>query len=175
MPALAYRTSLPQPDDPLILERIADATRKGHAITTAGPCAGIGQTTSYEWYMRGQEDLAEAERQGLSYEELGSHAKFAKAVKDAEAEMVEAKLSIVERDMAFPGKGWLAAMTLLERRRPQDFGRRDRLEVDQRSVSVSVNLTAQLPPSALAEVLALALSEAQAEQRLLMSPSPEAE
>ena len=64
-------------------------------------------------------------------------------IKEAEAAMVEAKLSIVERDMAVPGKGWLPAMTLLERRRPQDFGRRDRLEVSQQSVSISISLPAE--------------------------------
>ena len=149
MPALAYRTTLPHPDDPDILQRVADATRKGHPLATAARLAGIGASTAQEWRATGNAML-----QAHPFTppgELGSHALFADAINQAEAEMVDAKLDEVNRDAALPGKGWTAAMTLLERRRPQDFARRTNVQVDQRTVSV--NLT--LPPAPEAELLQL--------------------
>ena len=53
--------------------------------------------------------------------------------------MVDEKLDVVHEDMhRGNGKGWLPAMTLLERRRPRDFGRFNRVEVEHRSLSISV-------------------------------------
>jgi len=158
MPHLAVRTSLPKPDDPDILRRIAEATRKGHSIETAGNLAGLGKTVAWDWLRQGSA-LLDAAPPGIPAEELGSHAVFAKAVRDAEAEMVDAKLDVIHEDMhRGNGKGWLPAMTLLERRRPQDFGRFQRIEVEQRTVTLS--LTAQYPPEVLAFLAQRMLSEA---------------
>ena len=67
MPALAVRTRLPRPDDPDILRRVADATRKGHSIETAGNLAGLGKTVAWDWLTRGEADL-EAAPPGTSWE-----------------------------------------------------------------------------------------------------------
>jgi len=122
MPRLLYRATLPRPDDPDIIDKVQQAVRKGHPLATAATFAGISHDAATAWFKQGSAILAAAPP-GTPLAELGSHAVFAVAVKEAEAEMVDAKLTIVERDMQTPGKGWLPAMTLLERRRPQDFGR----------------------------------------------------
>lgn len=167
MPALAYRPSLPRPDDPTIIETVASAVERGHPIETAGRLAGLGKTVAWDWLRKGEEQL-ELTPPGTPWEELGSHAKFASRVKDAEARFVDANLRFVNDARSPDAKGWLPAMTLLERRRPQDFGRKDRMDVQQTSVSVSVSLQAQLSPSDLASVLALAQQET---QRLLPPPT----
>ena len=150
MPALAFRSTLPRPDDPDIIQRFTDAVRKGHPYATAATLAGISHDAASSWLNKGNQLLVTAPL-GIPLEELGSHAVFAVAVKLAEAEMVEAKLSIVERDMATPGKGWLPAMTLLERRRPQDFGRGPRGE----SVTTHQTLVVLLPEATERHVLDL--------------------
>ena len=106
---------------------------------TAAQCAGIHVVTSEGWRRLGNQALEENPETGP--QELGSHAVFTWAVKAAEAELVEAQLANVHRDANNKG-GWAAAMTLLERRRPQDFGRSDKRYVEQVSVSVNVSLPA---------------------------------
>ena len=162
MPALATRSRLPRPDDPDIIQRVASAVERGHPIETAGKLAGLGLTVAWDWLKRGTEDI-EAAPPGTPVEELGSHAKFASAVKDAEARFVDAKLGIVNR-CAEDGssKAWLPAMTLLERRRPRDFGRNDRMEIDQRSLLINVTVTDAVSGPTLAKLLALAQRELQA-------------
>ena len=161
MPKLLYRAKLPHPDDPEIIDGIQRGIRKGHSLATASVFAGISHDAATSWYARGCQELAT--HPGAPLEELGSCAVFAVAVKEAEAEMVEAKLTIVERDMAPEGKGWLPAMTLLERRRPQDFGRGPRVTVDARQQTVHISL----PPGAEHHVLDLLRSRLEAGRPLL--------
>jgi hypothetical protein len=153
MPALRTGTTLPRPTDPDIIARVAEATRKGHPITTAGTLAGIGAATATQWYSRGLEQL---ETDG----ELGSHALFALAVKQAEAELVDSQLGVIQ-DAGSKGM-WAAAMTLLERRFPQDFGRNQTVNVKQESLTVVLHGT--LPPGAEHELIAQAHARLRAAQ-----------
>src|SRR3990167_6530865 len=143
MPALLHRVTLPRPDNPAIVDAYVAAIAAGHPLATA----------STAWMHQGEAMLAEYPDPPA--EELGSHAVFAVAVKQAEAAFVERNLQHVNGACAPDAKGWLPAMTLLERRRPQDFGRRDRAEV-----AVTVTHRLELPEAALASVLRLALQHA---------------
>lgn len=149
MPALKFRTTLPKPDDPEILERIAKATKLGHPIATASTLAGIGEATGTQWLAHGVADL-EADPDG----ELSPHARFALAVKAAEAEMVDAKLGVINAATEeAPSKAWVPAMTLLQRRRPQDFSERRELHVSG-SVQVEARVVvAELPTEVRALIL----------------------
>lgn len=160
MPALAHRTTMPRPDDLDILRRIAEATLQGHSLTTAAELAGIGRVTAQEWRTQGQAQLDAGE-------ELGSHAAFASALNEAEAEMVDAKLGVINEATLGKG-GWVPAMTLLERRRPQDFGRFQRVEIEQRATTL--NITAQFPPEAAQALLAMAQEERAEGLKFLPSP-----
>lgn len=158
MPALAFRSTLPRPDDPDIYTRVANAVRQGHPIDTAARLAGLGRTTARDWLNAGRAILDD--HPDKSPGELGSHAVFADAINAAEAEMVEAKLAEVNRDAAIPGKGWTAAMTLLERRRPQDFGRYNRVEVTQeRTTTLRIELSSEAAQALGAAQERLALPE----------------
>jgi hypothetical protein len=104
----------------------------------------------YEWRARGRDMLARGEQ--------GSYATFAQMLKVADAACVAHALTEWRTD----ARGWARWATLLERRFPADFGRHDR--VDQRTVSVSVTLTADALPSdalpALRDLLARLSDEA---------------
>ena len=85
--------------------------------------------------------------------------------KEAEADFVDAQLAHVHRDAQQKG-GWAAAMTLLERRRPKDFGRNQKVTVESTSVNVSVDLPA-LPEQQL-----LALLKDKLESGVKLLPPP---
>lgn len=162
MPALAYRTKLPRPDDPDILARVHAAIVAGHPIQTAARIAGIGHTSAWDWNRQGLQ-LLDA-HPNIDPRELGSTAVFADMVKQAEAEFVDRHLGAVNAAVDEGGpKAWIPAMTLLERRRPQDFGRYSR--EPQQAPTTQVLIVTPDTAGALAGYQA---------QRLLMSPSPEA-
>ena len=142
MPKLKYRTRLPRPDDPDILKRIYEATLAGHPLTTAAELAGIEQSTASKWFAKGLEQI--------EVDEGGSHIAFVQTVRRAEAEMVERMLGTINV-AAF--MNWQPAMTLLERRLPRHFGRQQHQTVEQRTLTVNVDLTA-MPPSVQRSVLA---------------------
>ena len=158
MPALAYRSTMPRPGDVAIIAIVTEAVEQGHPLTTAATKAGISEATARQWYAEGLAQLDAGD-------ELGSHVRFAQGIRDAQARFVDGNLAIVHRDMATPGKGWLPAMTLLERRMPQHFGRQNRLDVsvEQRSVNVNIELSGPA-----AEAMALLI----AERRPLQLPEP---
>ena len=128
MPKLAYRTTNPNPNDTAIAQRFSDAIRAGHPVATAAVLAGISERTARRYLAQGRD---EAEQ------EQGSPCLFWRMFKEAEADFVESQLQRIHRDADAKG-GWAAAMTLLERRRPQDFGRNQRIEIEQHSISANV-------------------------------------
>ena len=141
MPALRTYATMPRPGDTKILRRIYQATRSGHALTTAGTLAGLGETVAWDWKRQGDEDLAAGEQ--------SSHAKFARVVNLAEAQRVQEMLDSVQAAGKAPAKGWVPLITREQRRRPQEWGIQQDIHIEQRSVSVNVSITAQLSPEAL--------------------------
>ena len=91
---------------------ICDNLRTGLHVETSCILAGIGYTAFYEWLKKG-----EAGRQPF--------AEFAEAVKKAEAEAERLLAGTVMRVAIAPeNPNWQAAMTMLERRHPERWGRR---------------------------------------------------
>ncbi len=165
MPALKYRTSMPKPDDPDILKRIAEATRLGHPLVTAATLAGIGEMTANDWRARGNDELALT----VGGEPLSPHALFAWTLKCAEAGQVDADLGVVEAAISeAPSKGWVPAMTRLQRRQPQHFSERRELHVTG-SVGINVNVLVTELPS---EARAIALERAAAALRSAVPQLP---
>ena len=168
MPALAARATMPRPGDTAIIAAFSNAIEQGHPIDTAATIAGIGAMTARDWITQGNAQLDADPDGARPVTELGSHAAFAAAHKQALAELVDAKLGQIHDAAASGPKFWPAAMTLIERRFPRDFGRNERLEIEQRSVNVNVTLEA-LPPGQR-EALIAALSRTPP-QALLAGPS----
>lgn len=167
MPALAHRVTMPRPGDPHIIVRFTEAVRSGLPLSTCATMAGIGEQTARDWMKEGLEALDEAPDTPLA--ELSSHARFAWAVKEADAAMVADNVGVIEAGKAGP-KGWLAAFTHLERLKPHEWGRFQRVEVEQRTLTVSI--TAQLPPGAAEALLAMARDE-QTEGAKFLPPGPQ--
>lgn len=156
MPALAFRTTLPKPDDPDILAKITEATLKGHLLSTASTLAGIGHSTAKEWRLQGEADLDAGEP--------SPHATFAATLKDAEAECVDGKLGHINE--AGEKGYWQASGWYLERSRGQEWGKNDRVDITSTQLTIQVTL----PPGAVP-----ALSRTLDNARLLAPVDAEAE
>ncbi len=155
MPALAQRSTRPRPNDASILVAVSKCIALGIPVSDTAQAARIGEQTFRDWYRMGSQQLLDAGDIGTEQQarELGSHALFAWTVKEAEMRMVMRNLAVVERDKRIPGKGWLPAMTTLERRRPQDFGRNQRIDItENKTVTYRLELG-----TALAAIMARAV------------------
>ena len=91
-------------------------------------------------------------------EELGSYRGFWEAFKQAEAAFIDENLQRIQVAAQEP-KHWTAAMTLLERRRPQDFGRNQRIEIEANTTVTHVHQLDTDAAKALAQNILQALSE----------------
>ena len=111
--------------NPTVQQRVCDAIRSGNWMETAAAFAGIDRSTLQRWFRRGEQAPK------------GIYRDFATAVQKATAD-AEA------RDVALIGKAagegnWQAAAWRLERRFPERWGRKDRIEATVHSTSDPVN------------------------------------
>lgn len=102
---------------PEIQEKIVSAVRAGNYSFVAAEFAGIGERTFYKWMEKGEA------RPGSTY------GQFRQAVKSAEREAEVRAVAIIQNLMT---SNWQAAMTFLERKYPDRWGRRVRVSVDHR-------------------------------------------
>jgi transposase len=98
---------------PQVQERIVGLIAAGSYAEPAARAAGISASTFYSWMERGQ------------LEEDGIFREFREAIKRAEA---EAEISAVKVVTSAMPRSWQAAMTFLERKHPDRWGRRSRAE-----------------------------------------------
>ena len=144
MPALAYRTTIPKPDDPDILEAIYVDVTRGIPLRHAAVRAGISEWTAYGWVDQAKAEIGEGAQ---PHGELSSVALFGQMVKEALAACVDDRLA---KSDAAEGNNWQKHITVLERRFPNDFGRNQRIEIEH-----NVNVTHRLElGSAEAAILA---------------------
>ena len=158
MPTLAYRTKMPRPDDPDILEAIYVDVTRGIPLRHAAVRAGISEWTAYGWVDQAKAEIGDgAEPHG----ELGSVALFGLMVKEANAACVDTEMTKWDAG----GKDWVGAATKLERRFPRDFGRNQRIEIEQ-------HVTHHLELASGAEVELLGIVQAAlSDQKLLKAPA----
>ncbi len=100
---------------PEVIARVAEGVRLGMPFAHAARRAGIGESTFYQWKQRG--DAGEQ-----------PFAEFLEAVESAKAECEAKQLQRIQR--AARKGNWQASAWLLERRYPDEYGRRDRHTVD---------------------------------------------
>ena len=106
---MARRTKL----TPDTKEDIVNALRAGNSRRDSALYAGVSETTFYSWMSRGREG-----------EPL--YAEFLEAVEKAEAQSVVRNVAIIQRAAE---ETWQAAAWWLERKRPDDWGRRQRMDI----------------------------------------------
>jgi hypothetical protein len=94
---------------PEVQERIVAAVRAGNFYGPAAESAGISEATFYRWMKNGREAASGIQRD------------FYLAVRKAEADL---EVEIVARLRKAAIEEWRAGLTLLERRHPDRWGRR---------------------------------------------------
>lgn len=108
-----------------IQEKICKYIEIGVPFKYAALACGISERTLYNWLERGEK------------EGKGKYFQFLQAVKEAEARSVVRDIAILEK-AAQEGK-WQAVAWRLERRHPEDFGRRDELRLEH-SGKIDINI-----------------------------------
>jgi len=119
---MARRTKL----TPETKEDIVKALRAGNSRRDSALYAGVSETTFYSWMARGREG-----------EPL--YSEFLEAVEKAEAQSVVRNVAIIQRAAE---ETWQAAAWWLERKRPDDWGRRQRMDIgaDKEELEVIVKI-----------------------------------
>lgn len=107
---------MPRPSalTPALQRKIACMVRDGVSPEIAARAAGIAASTYYLWRAKGRE------------EPDSIFGDFSEAIENAIAECEARAVHVVVK--AFP-TSWQAAMTLMERRFPDRWGRRERIDV----------------------------------------------
>lgn len=122
------QTNLPAPKprklNPGMIQALSEVVSQGNYAVTACRLCEISEPTLYEWLKLALQD----EEIGLTESE-SLYISLAKSLKRAEAE-AELEMVKVIRDKAKVDREWLPAMTFLERRHPDRWGRKDRHQVD---------------------------------------------
>ena len=98
---------------PEVHDKIIAAIRAGNYAKVAAAYAGVGERTYYFWLRRGFE------------EESGIYRQFRQAVEKAESEAEVRAVAIIQKHMEI---SWQAAMTYHERKYPDRWARRTRIE-----------------------------------------------
>lgn len=94
---------------------IIEAIAEGNTRAVAAACAGVDVSTFYRWMAEGEEALT------------GQRREFFEAVKKAEADAIAAMVAIIRK--AAP-TSWQAAAWWLERKYPDEWGRKDRVAIE---------------------------------------------
>jgi transposase len=102
---------------PPVHEAIVAAIRQGNYKSTAARLVGIAPTTLTGWLRSGEAD------ENSRYRQLYLECEQAEA--EWESEMLGKVRAAAEKP-----QNWAAAMTMLERRMPEKYGRRDALTVE---------------------------------------------
>jgi hypothetical protein len=92
---------------PETVERICQFLKAGNTRKTSAIASGIGETTFYEW--------------------MNDKPEFSESIKRAEEEAVARNVAIINKAAQ---DTWQAAAWWLERRRRDEFGKNDRVEVN---------------------------------------------
>ena len=104
---------------PALQDKICEIVGDGNYTITACQAVGIDKSTYFRWLEKGAKEIDNGG---------GIYGDFLYAIKKAEASSEQALLSVIKKK-AIDGKEWLPAMTILERRHPDRWGRKDRSTV----------------------------------------------
>jgi len=106
---------------PQLIEKISSFVAKGNYILTSCQLCGINSKSYYNWIAKAEEAYEQGENDSI-------YLQFFYSIKRAEAK-AESELVGIVRETAIDKKEWLPAMTFLERRHPDRWGRKDRNQV----------------------------------------------
>jgi len=123
------------------IEKIANLLERGNTRRTAAHASGIGDSTLRLWLSIAREERDRLEEGGRPRKSKALYLALLASVERAEA---KAEARHVERIRLASEEGtWQASAWWLERRRPQDFARRARVQVGGDSEAGPVRLTVE--------------------------------
>lgn len=128
MVCMARKTKL----TPDVQKEIGQNIILGMPIKFAAEAAGIGETTFYRWMQSGEK----AKR--------GKFREFWEYIKECQAKAVQLHVKLITR--AANEGSWQASAWILERRHPNEFGRKDRIDMkaDINSSEKDIPLTTEV-------------------------------
>jgi hypothetical protein len=104
---------------PEIKDKIGTNITLGMPLKFAAQAAGISESTFYEWMSRGEK------------EKKGQFSEFSEYIKECQSKAVQLHLKLITK--AAKDGSWQASAWILERRHPEEFGRRDRVDLKAES------------------------------------------
>lgn len=135
MPAALINRKIKQADGSSLKtsEAIVRALQAGAFLKDAAQAAGIAESTVHAWLARGQQWVNPESGERLANVPKGDmpYLEFVESVEKSRAEAVIFNLAII-RQAAARGH-WQAAAWYLERTRPDEYGRRTRFDVGEKS------------------------------------------
>lgn len=112
--------------NPTIQKQIGDNITLGMPLKFAAEAAGISEVTFYNWMNRG-----ESESKGQFFE-------FHEYIKECQSKAVQLHLKLITK--AATEGAWQASAWILERRHPEEFGRKDKLDMKSENKNLNVNV-----------------------------------
>lgn len=121
-----------------LIEQIADLVREGNYIETASAVAGIDKNSLYRWLKRGAREVERLAKnpklKGKIEEKI--YVDFSNAVKKA---MAESEADDLENIKKASREDWKASAWRLERRFPNRWGRKEKVDIDANMKNENVN------------------------------------
>ena len=114
--------------NPVVHQAIVDVIRAGNYRGTAAKLAGINESTLGDWLR----PIKQAREMGLTREQV-LNPEYWDLLHDIEEAEADFEQQMISRVTAAANSGapntWQAAMTILERKMPEKFGKRDALKI----------------------------------------------
>lgn len=112
-----------------VSERIIALIVDGNYVLTAAAACGISRRSFYDWMERGRAELDALEKSDIEqpYEPKHVEQLFADFAARVEVATAQSEINAL-KDVRAQGERWQAAMTYLERRFPNRWGRRQAIE-----------------------------------------------
>lgn len=111
---------------PDLVEKIGEALEIGNTIENSMRLAGLSHQTYYNWMKDGKASLAKREKGEYLDEVDRKLIEFVERVNQAEAQAIDTRIRLIH--IASKNQ-WQAAAWWLERRRPNDFALKNRVEL----------------------------------------------
>lgn len=109
-----------------LILKLATHIKDGMPYKYAAELSGISEATFFNYLSAAEKACAEITDESILSEEDGLFFEFLECIKKAEAEAIEKKMKLMHRHAS---KKWQAAAWFLERRDPENFGRKDKVSI----------------------------------------------
>lgn len=119
--------------DPSVKEKLMSAVKSGHLVKDACQSAGISYSTFCEWHQRGRDAHVRPRK--------NEYVEFADELEAAES---AARIKFVEEWQKHFPHSWQAIAGYMAVRWPEEFGKKDRLNVDLQGQTISNATDAQI-------------------------------